>query len=402
MKTINPVITSKLCHFAALLYLALVALLATPSPLSAEDTALEFRTFPEGPIFAKPLNQGLHLSDIMLHNLAIINRSDTPLDVQRIVLTVTAREKTLVQRVLERDEIESSADRFSRNSRFGVFERLPQLFGHNRMFDSGEELSPTPLLESQNALIVIQTYFAYQGAADELRVNVDYLDGADEEKRETAVFAVQIETYESPNVYRLPLTGAWRVSTGPDISSHHRTWQDTEFAYDFDRTAGGGSTFANRGLAPSDYYAYGEPVFAAAEGIIIKAIDQYPEAPLREEGESLAAYQTRMSDRMNENFANDPDANYGNIVIIEHEGGEFSSYTHLKRGTLQVKTGEHVAAGGLIGKVGQSGNSLSPHLHFSVANGSGRSLPVVFANVRLIDGETISTILKTGEFIAAE
>ena len=105
---------------------------------------------------------------------------------------------------------------------------------------------------------------------------------------------------------------------------------------------------------------------------------------------------------MNENFAVDPDANFGNVVIVEHPNEEFSSYVHLKRGSVRVKVGDKVEAGTVLGQVGQSGNSLTPHLHFQVSNKDGRSLPVQFGNVKSLEGKKMQHMLKTGEFFSAE
>src|SRR5260370_14351662 len=41
-------------------------------------------------------------------------------------------------------------------------------------------------------------------------------------------------------------------------------------------------------------------------------------------------------------------------------------YAHMQAGTIQVRVGQRVAAGQVIGLVGNSGNSVAPHLHFQV------------------------------------
>ena len=54
---------------------------------------------------------------------------------------------------------------------------------------------------------------------------------------------------------------------------------------------------------------------------------------------------------------------YGNYVQIQHTDGAQSLYAHLSE---KVRSSGHVRAGDLIGKVGSTGNSTGPHLHFEV------------------------------------
>jgi len=57
-------------------------------------------------------------------------------------------------------------------------------------------------------------------------------------------------------------------------------------------------------------------------------------------------------------------AGYGRLVVLDHGGGITSWYAHLDE--ILVKSRQQVARGELIGKVGLSGKTTGPHLHFEV------------------------------------
>lgn len=67
---------------------------------------------------------------------------------------------------------------------------------------------------------------------------------------------------------------------------------------------------------------------------------------------------------------------YGNVVLVEHDGGIATLSAHLK--TRTVKSGDKVKAGEVIGTVGNTGGSTGSHLHFEVrkSDGNGGYTPI--------------------------
>jgi len=67
---------------------------------------------------------------------------------------------------------------------------------------------------------------------------------------------------------------------------------------------------------------------------------------------------------------------YGNIIIINHGFGYETVYAHLSK--MGVRRGEKVKRGQVIGQVGNTGKSTSPHLHYEVHKGGKPVDPINF------------------------
>lgn len=65
---------------------------------------------------------------------------------------------------------------------------------------------------------------------------------------------------------------------------------------------------------------------------------------------------------------------YGNTIIIEHGSNVRTLYAHLSR--IDVRAGQRVRGGEVIGAVGRTGNATGPHLHFEVVRWGRQEDPV--------------------------
>lgn len=81
----------------------------------------------------------------------------------------------------------------------------------------------------------------------------------------------------------------------------------------------------------------------------------------------------------------------GNHVVIEVDGGAgFLWVVHLRRGSVLVEPGDAVVVGQQLGEVGNSGNSVEPHVHVHLADSAqwrrAAGLPIAFASYRVVSG----------------
>lgn len=68
----------------------------------------------------------------------------------------------------------------------------------------------------------------------------------------------------------------------------------------------------------------------------------------------------------------------GNTVFVDHGQGFISMFCHMSK--IDVKVGDAVPRGGVVGRVGSTGRATGPHMHWNVSLNDARVDPAIFIN----------------------
>jgi Peptidase family M23 len=132
----------------------------------------------------------------------------------------------------------------------------------------------------------------------------------------------------------------------------------------------------------SSYAFFGDEIYSVADGTVVGTADGLPE---QVPGKLPADATIQMA--------------AGNHVVVDIGEGRFAFYAHMQPGSVRVKAGDKVKTGQVLGLLGNSGNTDTPHLHFHVMDGPSplvaNGLPYVLNNFtgqgRLTDEQPLFT-----------
>jgi murein DD-endopeptidase MepM/ murein hydrolase activator NlpD len=193
-------------------------------------------------------------------------------------------------------------------------------------------------------------------------------------------------------VLALPFAHRWVVQNSPvrRVPSHGTDLLGQRYAIDFVGVDNRHRTAALRDwrtfLAtepPERFFAYGRPILAPADGVVVEAHDGESDHAARRSQLTLVPYAVGQASRLRQGIG----AVAGNHLIIAHrDGGAFVALVHLRAGSIRVGVGDEVAVGQPIAECGNSGNSTQPHVHVQVMDSPdlsvARGVPMAFRNFR--------------------
>ncbi len=186
------------------------------------------------------------------------------------------------------------------------------------------------------------------------------------------VIQIPITFPEQATDLHFPLVGTWWNIQGSDWTDHHKAEPISQaYALDFVKLGPDSTFFAGEGTCVEDHFSWGAPVYAPASARVAHVIFDMPDMdpgqvpnPAMMQGDARRVL--------------------GNAVALSHRKGEFSYLAHLQQGSVQVRVGDHIRRGTLVGYVGNSGHSPGPHLHYHLMNGPNlfldQALPVKFSH----------------------
>jgi murein DD-endopeptidase MepM/ murein hydrolase activator NlpD len=234
-------------------------------------------------------------------------------------------------------------------------------------------------------ILVFNPFHSFRPDAELHRLTYKFSLSIPQEAPETqASVTVQPRVYSPKTALTLPVRGKLLVHDGHDYYAHHRrlntehaaarelgiTRNFMRFSLDLNPTNDAFEPFRGGGAKNEDWFAWNQPLFATGDGTVADAFDGEPDNVRG--GTSYFDPQGVKAKPMK--F-------YGNYLVIDHGNGEFSLLGHLQKGSLAVKVGDTVKRGQPVARIGSSGSSNNPHVHYELRTGkdlNADGLPAVF------------------------
>ena len=136
------------------------------------------------------------------------------------------------------------------------------------------------------------------------------------------------------------------------------------------------------GTPNEDWFGFGAELIAVAEGVVRAIRDGVPDrSPLAQLPPVIEVTL---------------EAAAGNYVVLELGTNTFALYAHLQEGSVAVEVGQRVRRGDMLGRLGNSGNTSGPHLHFHISDApglDGEGLPFEIDSFGFLGETTTNNVL---------
>jgi hypothetical protein len=191
-----------------------------------------------------------------------------------------------------------------------------------------------------------------------------------------------------------PLHGAGYVSadsccdavrhTRASLPINGRYWIAQRYAVDWEQINEQGRIYRGPREKLESYNIFGKEAISVADATVVTVTDGAPEG-------TPGQYPTAI----------DAAAADGNAVILDLGQHRFAMYAHLQPGSIKVRQGDRVKTGQVLALVGNTGNSLVPHLHFQLMD-QPSSLAANGLPYEIDSFEVTARVISTAAFDQAE
>jgi hypothetical protein len=130
-----------------------------------------------------------------------------------------------------------------------------------------------------------------------------------------------------------------------------RVWVAQRYAVDWEQLDDAQRIYHGPRENPASYTIFGKEAIAVADATVASVTDGEPEQTPGKYPENISIEKAD-----------------GNCVVLDLGNHRYALYAHLQPNSIRVRPGDKVTRGQVLALVGNTGNSVAPHLHFHVVN----------------------------------
>jgi hypothetical protein len=337
---------------------------------------------------------GKVVSNFLLHGLKIKNDSDKNIILKDINFELYVSNNLVKQVTYQGKSLGNAIEKFAKESTwlgegFGAKIFLGEEgFWNPKCYTNSIEMKPNQETGIFNEYFIV----VYDNVIDELVVKVNYVKSGEDQLQELKIPLIQ---YENKNQYIFPLKGNISTCGNYNTLPDHRQHYSMEFAFDMAQYNTDQKLCYKENMCEEDYIVYGKDIIAIADGEVVDCYHSF---------NMTTSWDWNVRKPLIDEYG--LAAQCGNYMVLKHANEEYSFYGHLVTDSLTVKKGDKVKQGQNIAKVGHTGLSNCPHLHFQLMAGpdflADRGLPCSFSNIRDVAGNKLSLIQEENIIVHAE